>query len=247
MKSNKIIVFLVVSLFIGLTACEKEYNTADLTTRTTYYAVFDMKGETSYTIPVGGEYSDPGCTASENGSPLEVDINTEGTYSGYSDVDADASVSDQYITYYSAENSDGYSIAAERYVWVAETGDLTTNIAGLYTSSISRMGTPAYDGVEYILITKTGDNTYSITDAVGGYYYLARAYGFGYAAQGSIITANDIPNNEFIVTDAIFPNWGNTVVVTDFLVDAETKTISFTGTGDFNNGVFTVELTQVQL
>jgi len=240
------IVFFAVVLFLGLTACQKKYETEGLTTKTTYYAVFDMVGETSYQVEKDGSYVEPGCTATENGTDIPVVISTIGTYSGYTGTEVDVSTPDQYITYYSAENSDGYSIAAEREVWVTETGNLTDNIAGLYTAAVVRDGTPAFDGLEFILITKTGDNTYSLSDAVGGYYYLGKVYGYGYAAQGSIITANDIPANDFTITDAVFPNWGNAVFVTDFTVDAETKTISFLGTGDWGSE-FAVTLTQVQL
>ena len=237
---------MLVSLVIGLTACEKKYETENLTTRTTYYAVFDMVGETFYTIPLGGDYADEGCTATEDGAPLTVDVSTAGTYTGYSGTDIDVNVADQYVTSYAAENSDGYSIAAEREIWVAEAGDFVDNIAGLYTSTIYRDDALAFEGVQFILIWKTGENTYEISDAAGGYYYLGRAYGYGYAAQGAVITVNDIPSNDYSITDGVFPIWGNVITIADFTVNADSKTITFNGNADFGS-VFTVTLTQVQL
>ena len=76
---------------------------------------------------------------------------------------------------------------------------------------------------------------------------MGRGYGSGYAAKGAVITANSIPGNDFTVTQAVFPVWGNTADVTELTVNPETKSITWTGLGNFGNGTFKVQLTQVQL
>ena len=250
MKSNKMIVFFAVVLFFGLTACQKKYETEGLTTSTTYYAVFDMKGETSYQVEKGGDFSEPGCTAAEKGVDVPVVISTTGFFNGYSGVEIDIETPDKYVTYYSAENSDGYSIAAERQIWVAETGDLVDNISGLYLSYIERngdIGNGQYTDLAYVLITKTGDNTYSLSDVVGGYYEYGRAYGSAYRGAGMTITANDIATNDFSFGDAVGVGaFGGACLLEAFSVDADMKTINFTANWD-GGDMFVVTLTQVQL
>ncbi len=250
MKSNKMIVFFAVVLFLGLTACQKKYETEGLTTKTTYYAVFDMVGETSYQVEKDGSYVEPGCTATENGVDVPVVISTTGFFNNYDEVVVDITTPDKYVTYYSATNSDGYSIAAERQVWVAETGNLVDNIAGLYLSYIARNGdvdNAKYTDLAYVLITKTGDNKYLLSDVVGGYYEYGRAYGSAYRGAGMTITANDISTNDFSFGDAVGVGaFGGECVLDALSVDAGTKTIDFTANWD-GGDLFVVKLTQVQL
>ena len=80
---------------------------------------------------------------------------------------------------------------------------------------------------------------------MGSNYYIGLAIGTDFAARGAMVTINDITQNDFKITDATFPYWGNTVVVTKFKVDASKKTISFTGTGDWGS-IFDVTLTKVK-
>jgi hypothetical protein len=97
----------------------------------------------------------------------------------------------------------------------------------------------------YIYILKTGDKTYELSCALGGYYSIGRAYGTDFAFPGTI-TANDIPANDITISQAASPGFGNVADITDFTVDAVNKRITFTSTADFANGVFHVQLDQVQ-
>lgn len=246
MKKIITVLFLISILFYG---CDKDVSTEDMST-ITYFATFTDEGEELVLHQIGEPYTDANVIAEEDGVELPVSVTVDGEITGYSGIEVDVNTMDKYTISYSAVNSDGYAAAATRTVVVGTSGDLITSIEGVYLASSQRAPafTPSdqYNDMEYIFITKTGDNTYELSDAVGGYYYIGRDYGFSYAAQGAIITANDIPSNNFTITQAEFPAWGNVVDVTDFTVDPGNKTITFTGTGDFANGEFHVQLKQVQ-
>ncbi len=245
MKHIKIILILFVS---GLVSCSAD-ETGGVSS-VTNYPIITLNGDALQIVAQGSTYTDPGAIATEGDAEIPVETsNSSGTYFGIAGVDT--SVADIYFITYSAENADGFKGNSLREVWVIPTsGDLTTSIEGLYTSDVQRAPsfTPSdqYDDMEYIFITKTGTNTYAISDAVGGYYDLGRGFGSDYAAKGGVISANDILGNDFTVSQAVFPLWGNTVDVTAFTVDAATKSITFTGEGNFGNGEFKVQLTQVQ-
>lgn len=235
----------MVVLLVGVfSSCEKKYTTENLSSMT-YYPTFEMTGDAFNIVTLGESYTDPGVVASEDGQALDVTVTVSGFFNGYSGTVVNTDVADKYVITYSAENSDGYSGTTQRTVWVVGDGDLVNSIEGLYTSSVDRDGTPAYSGLEYVLIWKIGENTYGISDAAGGYYDIGRAYGYDYAAQGAVITANDIPSNDLTATTAIFPIWLNTIDMTNFNVDAANGQISFDGNADFGS-VFSVTLTKVE-
>lgn len=245
MKHIKIILILFVT---GLVSCSAD-ETGGVSS-VTNYPIITLNGDALEFITQGTTYNDPGAVATEGDAEIPVETSAgSGSYFGNPGIDT--STPDQYFITYSAENADGFSGSALREVWVVPpTGDLTTSIEGLYTSDVQRAPTftpsAQYDDMEYIIISKTGANTYAITDAVGGYYDLGRGFGNGYSAQGAIITANDIATNDFTITQAVFPIWGNTADITLFTVDAASKTITFDGNGNFGNGTFRTQLTQVQ-
>jgi hypothetical protein len=81
---------------------------------------------------------------------------------------------------------------------------------------------------------------------LGGYYFIGRAYGIDFAFQGAVITAHDIPSNSYTISQALAPGFGNVADISGFTVDPVNKAISFTSTADFANGVFHVQLEQVQ-
>jgi hypothetical protein len=251
MKRILYIISIIASVSLVFTGCEKDITTED-TSRITYFANFTVEGEDVVMHPLGTAYTDGAVTAEEDGTSLDVNVTVSGETSGYTANTAtiDSDVMDKYIINYTATNSDGYDGGVSRTVIVGSSSDMVTSIEGVYYGNSQREPafavTAQYTDMEYIFIKKTGDNTYELTDALGGYYYIGRDYGFGYAAQGAIITANDIAANDFTITQAVFPIWGNTVDITDFSVDAATKTISFTGTGNFGNGEFHVQLKQVE-
>ncbi len=245
MKKINLILF-ILGLFV-ITACDDD-STGNVS-RITTYPTITLNGDAVMLVKQGSTFSDPGVVALEGETQLDATTTyTKGVYSGAAGVDTNKP--DLYIATYSADNSDGFTGTASRYIWVANTGDLTTSIEGLYKSSVQRAPTftpeAKYTDMMYVVIWKTGANTYELSHAVGGYYDFGRGYGSKYAARGAVITANNIAANDFAISQAQFPAWGNTVEITDFTVDANAKTITFTGTGNFGNGAFKVQLTQVQ-
>jgi len=233
-----------------LVSCIKEDTTANVS-RITNYPIITVNGPSFLIVNEGSNYVDAGAVSTEDGNEIETITSFgNGTYFGTPGVDT--STPDQYLITYSAQNADGFSGSALREVWVAPpAGDLKTSISGLYTSSVQRapLFAPSakYNDLEFVFIIQTGANTYKLSHAIGGYYGMGRGYGPGYIAAGAVITANDIATNDFTISQATFPIWGNTVDVSEFTVDSGTKTITFTGNGNFGNGTFKVQLKQVEL
>jgi len=247
MKKN--IIVLISFLALILAGCNKTKDSEGVSS-ITYFPEFTVNGAGEYFLNVGDPFSDPGVTAEENGVEIPVTSSVVGEFFGYSGDDVPTDMADKYTITYSATNSDGYDGTATRTVWVVETGDLVTSIAGLYTSTIVRngdVGNPQYTDLEYIMISDNGDGTYNLSDAIGGYYAIGRGYGPDYAAAGLLITANDIPGNSFSFNDPIGVGaFGGNLLITAFVVNAGAGTISFTG--DWDAGyVFEVTLTQVTL
>src|SRR5690606_17499652 len=168
----------------------------------------------------------------------------------------DTNVDDVYTITYTATNQDGFSGSATRTVIVADTGDLVTNIAGLYRTTVFRNGTqPAsnpqdYTNREWILIWQNDDGTYGISDAFGGWYLYGRAIP-GSETPGTIIVANNIPANDFefpgTQTNTYF---GGSSEMTQMTVDPSTNSIDFTTVWNTTPPVtvytFTVHLVQHQ-
>ena len=219
-------------------------NISDLT----FYPEFSLMGEELIYIntAMGEDFQEPGVVVTENGLEIEYQTSVVGIYRGGDMIDA--SVSDLYTITYAATNQDGYSGSASRDVWVYSDSDLVSSIEGLYTSTVVRNGVsaPEYNNMEYMLIWKNADGTYGLSDAIGGYYAFGRAYGVGYAAQGLVITANNIANNDFSFNDPIGVGaFGGNLVITEFTVNSANNTISFTS--DWDQGYsFQVTLTQVE-
>lgn len=248
MKQRAYIYMVIATLVVLLNGCEKEYENP---ARITYFPEFVMEGESEIIHPQGEPYTDGTVTATEAGNPLTVNIDVSGEITGYSGSSVNVDEPDKYTITYSATNVDGFDGSVHRTVYVAPpTGDMVTSIEGLYLGNVQRTPAfavlPQYSNLKYIYIWKTGANKYEISCAVGGYYYIARDYGYDFAFQGAVITANDIPGNDFSISQASSPGFGNIADITEFTVDPVNKVISFTGTTDFANGVFHVQLEQVQ-
>jgi hypothetical protein len=246
MKKILASLFILSILFAG---CEKDITTEDVS-QITYFANFTVEGESLIYHDLGTPYTDAAVTAEEDGQELPVEVSVSGEITGYSGTTVNTDVMDKYVISYSAINSDGFPAAATRTVVVGKSGDLVNSIEGVYTSSVQRApafaASDQYNDMEYIFITKTGDNTYEISGAIGGYYYIGRDYGYAYAAQGAVITANSIPANDFSITQASIPGFGLDIDITNFTVDPDSKMITFTGAGDFGDGEFHVQLKQIQ-
>lgn len=228
MKTNKKLlnIFLVISI-ITLVSCEKQYDT-DGKSKITYYADFTMNGDADVILPVGTAFTDPGVVAKEKGKEIPVTFSILGDYFSGPVGEVDVNKPDRYVITYAATNSDGFDGFIERSVYVFNTGDLVNSIEGLYTSSILRTGgaKPAsYEDLAYVMIVKTGAKTYTISDAIGGFYSIGRGLGSSYNASNLEITANDIAGNDFDFNVITVGSWPEALTTNSMEVDPVKKTI----------------------
>lgn len=245
--------FLFLSIFaiVFFTNCEKIQNSAVPSTPT-FLPKLTMHGPSSITLSCDETaYTDEGLTAEEQGAEINVETSVEGKYFGGSEVQG----SDVYSIVYSAVNQDGIPGADERtVVWLECNGDFQNSIAGMYTADVARNGSLSaqYQGLGPIMVKDLGNNTYQVSDAIGGYYDHGRGYGFHYASLGMKVTANDIAGNDFSIENPVgVGSFGGDNVINNFKVDPATKTITFDADWDYNgDGVvdfaFGVTLTQNQ-
>lgn len=243
MKKIYITLFFIIGLLF--VSCDNE-DTANVS-KVTYYPLVSIKGNDPILVKKGTTFVDPGAIASEGGNTIPYTTSVSGIYKGGSSIDTN--VIDGYNVTYSAVNTDGFSSSATRKVWVYNNGDLINSIEGIYTSTVLRGGVASaqYTNMKYILIWKNANGKYQMSCGIGGYYDLGRLYGPTYAGTPTIITANNIPANDFTVSNFTIPGFGGTAVMTGLTVNPATKKITFTSTWDGStNGTFSVTLTQVQ-
>ena len=242
---------IVLSLLVGIgftfSNCNNEPEVSNVS-RITYFPEFQYEGSNFTLLPCNSDYTIPPVTAFENGVELPVTTKVEGILGPVPAVDL--TKADNYIETTSAVNQDGYAGQVVRSYWIACTGDLVNSIEGLYISNVVRNGAVSaqYFNMKYVLIRKVGDNQYEISDAIGGYYDIGRLYGPTYRATGAVITANDIPSNNFSFPGPVGVGaFGGEVVITSMEVDPVAKTIHFVSDWYTNGFVFDVTLTQVAL
>ncbi len=240
MKTFKIIIAI---LAVGVFASCEKVTTGDVA-RETQYPLFEVEGDDPMFLALGTPFVEPGVNATEGSNNIAVKTTVLGAYRGGTTVDAN--VSDCYDLTYSATNKDGFEGTASRRVYVVETGDLVTNIAGLYTSTIVRNGALRFSNLKYVLIWKNSDGTYELSCGFGAYYQIGTNYGLGYKSSGAVITANNIPLNDFTITDFSNDGFGGAVTNAAMTVDPINKKINFSCDWSFGY-TFEVELTQVAL
>ncbi len=173
--------------------------------RVTYYPIFEITGEDEVFSEIGTPYVDPGAEATEGGEPVEVATFFSGDYFGVSGTSLNENDADRFMVEYSAINKDGIEATAHRTVWRVGKGDFAPNIEGLYTTTVARNGVTPVTAIDrkYIIIKKTGTNTYAVSDAIGGWYEYHRALGLAYAATGATFTLNDISTNSITSTSVV--------------------------------------------
>ncbi|HQA74489.1 BT_2262 family domain-containing protein [Flavobacterium sp.] len=239
---KKIISILVITFLI--VSCSKE-DTGNVS-RVTNYPEFTLLGDDVIFVNKGNEFIDPGVIVTEGGVEIPYETTITGTYRGGTTLDTN--VVDVYQIVYSAINQDGFSGSIARTVYVIENGDLTTNISGLYTSTVVRNGSSSaqYTNMEYILVWKKDNGTYEMSDGIGGYYAIGRAYGSGYAARPVIITANDIPSNNFSVPAFSVGAFGGVAIMSGLTANSTNNTLSYSTEWD-SGYTFVVTLTKVNI
>lgn len=244
MKNLRIIYLLSVLLAFAFSGCEREKEAEELYD-ITYYANFEMTGDEVIFNPFGTAFTDPGIKATEADAEIPVTTTVSGDFFGGSSFDANAA--DRYLYTYKATNSDGYEATTSRLVYNVKTGDLVTSLEGLYTATVVRnkVVSAQYTNLKYVLIAKTAANTYVLSDAIGGYYDIGRAYGAAYRAPGMTITSTDIPGNAFTFGSSVVGSFGGAVTMKSMSVNAANKTIDFECT--WNVYTFVITLKQVQL
>ncbi len=238
---KKLILFGFVALSLSFFGCEDFENTAT-PSAVTYLPKIDMNGNRYIELPCGTtSFDDPGVIATEEGLEINVDTKLTSAYFG----GASIASPDMYTISYSATNVDGIPGSAFRTVIVNPCPtNLAENLEGKYVAKIIRDTGEEREG-QYVFIVRQSSNSYILSDGVGGFYDFGRGYGTDYASKGATITVNDIGANDYTITDAQFPVWGNMVSITDFTVDPATETISYTGTGDWGSQFF-ITLTLVR-
>jgi hypothetical protein len=246
---KRIIQYIAIA-FIGAVglSCEGDKVTEGIS-EITFFPDFDYKGEELVFSKCGAAFTDPGVTATEQGQSIPVTTSVSALIGGGS-LTSVPGTADRYTINYTAVNKDGYDAVATRTVWQVCTGDLKTSIEGLYTSTVFRSGTsgPQYTNMEYVMIRKKPgtENTYQVSDAIGGWYQLGRALGDTYLAPGLEITANSIPKNDFKFGGSpVVLTFGGPVTPKSLTVNPDTKTLVLTT--DWNVYSFVATLKQVSL
>ena len=229
-------------------ACEPDLDTKGVS-RITYFPDITRVGDPTYIIEVGQPYAEPGISAKEGESPIDVTTQISGDYFEGNISTINTINPDRYTITYSAINSDGFPGSTGRTVYVAGKGDLVTDISGLYTSTVVRNGVsaPKYTNMSYVIIKKTGASTYSLSDIIGGYYDVGRAFGRDYAGTGSTITVNNLGANDFTFGPSIgIGAFGGIADLKEMEVDPIAKQIHLVTDWDGGPYTFVITLTQVE-
>lgn len=128
-------------------SCEEDKVTEGISS-ITYYPVITLKGEQWNQVAVGGTFTDPGATAKEG--ETEIQVKVTGT--------VDTKTPGVYVLTYDAVNKDGYSSTEYRYIGVISAA-ATTDITGSYQRNGGANGISK--------VTKVSGNLYK-ADNVGG-------------------------------------------------------------------------------
>lgn len=221
-------IVMLASVLFGFTACESD-DTEGLT-RITYYPTLTVVGG-DVIVPVGGTYTEQGCTAILNGTDITDQVEIS------SDVNTDEM--GIYTVSYSAVNSDGFTASASRTVYVTNPGHVNT----LYFGS-TKYGSRSYSGAP-VKIEDNGDGTYSIDDVLAGFYWNGRYP--GYEPTYDFHAEADIKIDDSGVSVISVGSWyfgAYAITIASSSYDAATGVISYSLDGDFSG--FTATLTPIE-
>jgi hypothetical protein len=142
--------------FIAVTGCNKKDHFVDNennvgSSRVTYFALLTLKGDPYMSVVKGGTFTDPGATATEKGTPINV--TTSGT--------VNTSTPGLYILTYSAVNKDGFAATTTRTVAVIGAHEVPgTDISGTY----DYVGSSVYEAT----FTKVAEGMYTADNCWSG-------------------------------------------------------------------------------
>lgn len=165
-------------------SCEEDKVTEGIST-ITFYPVITLKGEQWNQVPVGGTFTDPGATATEG--ETEIQVKVSGT--------VDTKTPGVYVITYDAVNKDGYSSTEYRYIGVISPA-ASVDITGNYKRNAGAEGVSK--------VTKVSGNLYR-ADNVGGVAVPAPgdAVLFYYFDKGKLGVPYQLTSgNSFEATDA---------------------------------------------
>jgi hypothetical protein len=202
---KKIFLFLIICGSVGFLSCNKEEinNTETKVgiSDVTVYPTFTMKGEEFMSMVKGGTFTDPGVTATEGTTPLQV--TTTGT--------VNTNTVGVYEIVYSATNKDGFSGSVTRTVAVLPSAENAgVDISGKY----SNVGTFAYTAT----IQKLAPGFY-VSDNIwgGGSAAVIASYLFTVDGTNIIIPKNSISPYGDVQGTGTLDNAGNLTLKVDLI------------------------------
>ncbi len=160
MKKNLISIFSIVLVLLSA-GCKKE---SEGVTEVMDYVNIQLLGDNPYVSLLGGDYEEPGFTATYKGqdysSNVTVKSNVNPTYPGI------------YSVTYSAKNPQGYDYPVTRDVYVLNPG----GVANIYLATC-QMGSTVFRNIVTV-VSEVSKGVYQIDDLCGGYYYAGRYPGY---------------------------------------------------------------------
>lgn len=192
---------ILVCAMMGFTSCEDV--TSQDTSKITYYATLEIKGEETIFWTLGENYQDPGYTAELQGEDVTDQVVVEGT--------VDTNTPGIYQLTYIITNEDGFSVTKSRTVMVADTTPSSITSATWTATADSYRdynGITAY-GAEYsIVILQTEPGKFYVSDFLGGWYDKRAGYGSDYAMEGHFQLNED---NTIEAIDSYVAGWGDSM------------------------------------
>jgi hypothetical protein len=228
----------ILGLLIAFAGCERDLETDNLSTITTYVR-YNLTGGDLVTIPLGTKYVEPGFTAFEGDTNKTETVKVEGQ--------VDDSRIGLYTVTYSAVNSDGYTSSVDRRVVVYDPAASDIDLTGDYSSRVSRNSNPprGYTNLS-VSIEKLAPGFFYVSDFLGGFYDQGRDYGYGSAfAMTGYFTLNTDKTITYV--SSLIPGWGDSL--NDFttgVYDPATGNISWNAFYTASNFNFNVLLEKLE-
>lgn len=169
-------------LLMTLGSCSKD---TEGLTGVTYYPVIELDGPINDLIEAGVPYVEPGYSAKLDGEDYTSHVEI------FTDLDFDDPQPGYYSIVYSAVNADGFSRSAVRYVLVSEKDDPVSGYYSTNTDSYRDYGGYIYYGGFPVVVYSNNDDTYHVSDLLGGWYEYRAGYGSDYALEGNISVDDD--------------------------------------------------------